>query len=284
MKLGKSKYLLVVVLLWLGCQSCFQFRQSDKKQLKELSSIPSDCAVELGYKNGLDRRIHYTLVSSDSSLPLAVFVHGSPGSSSNFLNYASDTVLLKKYNVLLLDRPGFGYSEFGKSEPSISTQATILNEVVSQFGYSHKVLVGHSLGGPIICKMAMDETNDIDGLLIVAGSVSPELEPDEKWRKPLSRNWISWVLPKSFRVSNEEIIPTKEELELMESQWSKIVCDVQIIQGGKDKLVPAGNEDYAEKMLVNAHSVKVYRLEDQNHFIPFTTPELIIEALARFSF
>ncbi|MGB1039223.1 MAG: alpha/beta fold hydrolase [Bacteroidia bacterium] len=284
MKLGKSKYLLVVVLLWLGCQSCFQFRQSDKKQLKELRNIPPDCNVELGFKNGLDRKIHYTLVSSDSSLPLAVFVHGSPGSSSNFLTYAADSLLLKKYNVLLIDRPGFGYSDFGKSEPSISDQASILNEVIDQFDYQHKILVGHSLGGPIICKMAMDEPELIDGLLIVAGSVSPELEPEEKWRKPLSGKWISWILPKSFRVSNEEILPTKKELEQMESQWKKIICDVQIIQGGKDKLVPAGNEDFAERKLINARSVKVYRLDDQNHFIPFTTPELIVEALFRFSF
>ena len=226
--------------------------------------------------------IHFTLVHSDSSLPLAVFIHGSPGSSSSFLHFAQDSLLLQSYNVLLIDRPGFGYSDFGKAEELIEHQSVILRDVVRQFHYKSKVLVGHSLGGPIICRMAMDDPTMCDGLLIVAGSVSPELEPQEKWRKPASKKVFSWILPKSFRVSNDEIIPAKAELIKMEPLWPKITCDVQIIQGGKDNLVPAGNEDYAEAMLVNASSVRVYRLPEEDHFIPFTEPQLIREALLRF--
>lgn len=269
-------------MLWVGCQSCFQFRKSDKKQYKELKDISKKYQVKLGTKKGGDRDIHYTLVHGDTSKPLAVFIHGSPGSSSSFLHFAQDTALLRGFNVLILDRPGFGYSNFGDAEPSMERQSLILREVVNQFSFSKKVLIGHSLGGPIICRMAMDEPEIASGLLIIAGSVSPELEPEEKWRKPMSKKALRWLLPKSFRVSNDEIIPAKEELLKMVPLWSKITCDVQIIQGGKDPLVPAGNEDYAEKMLVNANSVKVYRLPDENHFIPFTEPQLITDALLRF--
>jgi pimeloyl-ACP methyl ester carboxylesterase len=271
-----------MISLWVGCQSCFQFRYSDKKQLKVLEEVSKDYHIEIGTKKGGGRDIHYTLVSSDTIKPLAIFIHGSPGSSSSFIHFAQDTSLLGMYNVLILDRPGFGYSDFGNAEPSIEEQSSILIGVVKQFPSVKKILIGHSLGGPIIVRMAMDEPSIASSLLIVAGSVSPELEPQEKWRKPMASKGLRWLLPKSFRVSNDEIIPAKQELIKMVPLWRNIICDVQIIQGGKDPLVPAGNEDYAEKMLVNAKSVRVYRLPEQNHFIPFNEPQLLTEALLRF--
>jgi len=282
MKMRRYAILIVISLFWVSLQSCFQFRYSNRKQLKELKEISENYTVEIGKKAGGGRDIHYTLVYGDTSKPLAIFVHGSPGSSSSFIHFAKDTILLQSYNVLILDRPGFGYSDFGNAEPSMQKQSLILREVVNQFSYKKKYLVGHSLGGPIIARMSMDEPEIAAGLLIVAGSVSPELEPEEKWRKPMASKGLRWLLPRSFRVSNDEILPAKSELLKMEPLWSKITCAVQIIQGGKDPLVPAGNEDYAEKMLVNAESVRVYRLPNQNHFIPFTEPQLLREALLRF--
>ncbi len=264
--------------------SCFQFRQSDKKQLEELKEISLQYPVELGLKNGGERQLHYTLVGHDTTKPLAVFIHGSPGSSSNFLQFAKDSLLLSRYNVLLIDRPGFGYSDFGNSEPSMEKQADLMNAVVRQFNFKQIVLVGHSLGGPLICRMVMNDSTIAQSLLIVAGSVSPELEPQEKWRKFLNRRPIRWLMPRSFVVSNQEIMPAKEELDKMTPLWSGITQDVKIIQGMKDNLVPAGNEDYAEKMLVNAKSVEVFRYPEEDHFIPFSKPELMIEALLRFEF
>lgn len=277
-----SKLFLLLTLIWVSCQSCFQFRKSDKKQLKILEEVQDDYIIKLGHKSGLDRQIHYTYVGDSSDRPLVIFIHGSPGSSSNFIHFAKDTSLLKYYNVLLLDRPGFGYSDFGKSEPDMLRQASILNEVVNQFGSQKKVLVGHSLGGPIIANMAMKKPDDYYGLLIVAGSVSPELEPEEKWRKPMNSPALRWLMPKSFCVSNQEILPAKEKLMEMESDWPLVKSNVQIIQGGEDKLVPPGNDDYAKKMLVNAKQVRVYRLPEEDHFIPFTEPQLIREALMKF--
>lgn len=269
-------------MLGFLAQSCFKFRMSDKKQWNELAEINRNYQIEIGSKLSDGRHIHYTLVHSSFSKPLAVFVHGSPGSSSNFLSFAKDTNLLKVYNVLLVDRPGFGFSDFGKPEPSLSKQAVVLNEFLGSFKYKEKVLIGHSLGGPIICKMAMDEPLSYLGLLMVAGSVSPELEPEERWRTALNKKWLRWLLPSSMDVSNQEIIPAKSELLKMESLWSKVQCKVIIMQGGKDVLVPPGNADYAEKMLTNARKVEVIRLPEENHFIPFAKPELVTDVLLRF--
>ena len=255
---------------------------SDSKQLKELAEVSIKYDVDIGYKEVSGRQIHYTYVSSDSSKPLAVFIHGSPGSSSNFIQFAKDTALLSEYNVLLLDRPGFGYSDFGKGEPSILIQASILHDVIREFPENDRVVVGHSLGGPIIVRMAMTEPDFYRKLLVIAGSVSPELEPEEKWRKPLDSPLLRWLMPRSFCVSNQEILLAKENLIEMERDWKKVLGLVHIIQGGKDNLVPAGNEDYAKMMLINAEDVVLHKLLEANHFIPFTLPELVRDILLDF--
>jgi pimeloyl-ACP methyl ester carboxylesterase len=267
----------IIFIFGVFLSSCLQFRMSDKRQTRKLKR--AGVVPELGLVNGQGRDIHYTLAGKDSSKPLVLFVHGSPGSSSNFLRYAKDSALLQQFQVLLVDRPGFGYSDFGDEEKSILKQAEILNDVLQQFKASKKVLVGHSLGGPIIARMAMDSTAEIDGLVIVAGSVSPELEPEEAWRKTFNKAWLRWVLPKLFRVSNQEIIDVRQDLIAMEDGWKNIRIPVRIVQGGKDKLVPAGNADYAKQMLINSPDVHIHMLVDENHFIPFTMPEVVRQAI-----
>lgn len=60
--------------------------------------------------------------------------------------------------------------------------------------------------------------------------------------------------------------------------WSNITCPVTVIQGKKDSLVPAGNADFARKMLVNAPVEFVFK-EDMDHFVPWSNPELIQNAI-----
>ena len=231
---------------------------------------------ETGSLKAISRDIHYTIAGRDSTKPLLAFVHGSPGSSSNFLQYATDTVLLNRFQVLLIDRPGYGGSDFGQVDRSMESQAAEIAALIRNFTADSIFLVGHSLGGPIICRMAMDNPEQFSGLLIIAGSVDPDLEPDEPWRSTLDKKIFSWVLPRSFRVSNREIMPAVSELHKMDSLWPRITCDVIILQGEEDELVPPGNADYAEKMLINADVLKVM-IPFENHFIPFTQPEMVRE-------
>jgi predicted alpha/beta hydrolase len=52
--------------------------------------------------------------------------------------------------MIAIDRPGFGYSDFGKAV-DLETQASLLESLATQITNSKPiVLVGHSLGGPVI--------------------------------------------------------------------------------------------------------------------------------------
>jgi pimeloyl-ACP methyl ester carboxylesterase len=227
-----------------------------------------------------DRTIQYVSNGSDS-LPLVIFIHGSPGSWSAFSGFLKDSILLKKVRMISVDRPGFGDSDYGKGEPSLDKQVELLKPILEKQKQNKKItLVGHSLGGPIIVKMAMTYPELIDRLIIVAGSVDPALEPHEWYRKPMSSTLVKWMLPGSIRASNKEIIGLKSELEKMIPYWVKVKIPVTIIQGLEDDLVPPGNADFAKKMLTNT-TVEMILQKDLNHFIPWKRPDLITQAILK---
>jgi pimeloyl-ACP methyl ester carboxylesterase len=158
-------------------------------------------------------------------------------------------------------------------------QAALLKPLLEKYSKNRPIiLVGHSLGGPVIARMAMDYPELVDGLILVAASIDPDLEPNETWfRAPLATPFLSWLLPASLRASNEEIYQAKPELKKMLPLWAKITCPVFVVQGEKDILVPPGNADFAASMLVNAPVLIVRK--DVNHFIPWSHPELIRDAI-----
>ena len=262
--------------LVLLMDSCMQFRMS-KSEVDQFFQGKMYPGLEYSYYVGR-QRINY-LVSGNDTLPLVIFVHGSPGSLSAFIDFMDDTVLLEKTQMISVDRPGFGSSNFGYAEPSIEKQVQELKPILEKHKNKRPVfLVGHSLGGPIIARMAIDYPELVDGLIFVAASIDPELEPYEWFRGPLATPFLKWMLPRSLRASNDEIYQLKPQLEEMIPMWSKITCKSIFIQGDQDELVPAANADFAKKMLVNA-PLETVMYPGMNHFVPWTHPFLIENAI-----
>ncbi|HCZ36866.1 MAG TPA: hypothetical protein DHV26_13170 [Cytophagales bacterium] len=141
-------------------------------------------------------------------------------------------------------------------------------------------LVGHSLGGPLIAQMALDYPELIDGLIMVAPSIAPELEPNEWFRAPLATPFLKWIMPRSLRASNDEIYKLKPQLEALLPRWKDIRTPVIVIQGGKDSLVHPGNADFAKRMMTNT-TVEIVFVESMDHFVPWSNPELIRKAILK---
>src|SRR6185295_12076312 len=60
--------------------------------------------------------------------------------------------------------------------------------------------------------------------------------------------------------------------------WTKVKARTIIIQGKKDSLVPKENADFAARMITQA-PVKITMVDDMGHFVPWTNPELIRNAV-----
>ncbi len=211
--------------------------------------------------------------------PLILFVHGSPGDWRAFEHFLSDPGLRRRAQMVSVDRPGFGGSGFGEPEPSLERQAALLQPLLDYFGGGRPaILVGHSLGGSVIARMAMDFGAKIGALVLVAPALDPDREELRWYNRLASLAPVRLLLPKSLDISNLEILPLRAELTKMLPLWDKVTADVIVIQGAKDRLVSPENADFAQKVLRNAH-VTVERISDIGHFIPWERPNLIRNAL-----
>ena len=260
--------LLTGFLCLIVWQGCFKFRTSDPDVLKQFSEKNREVRFgEYPYEGA--KSIHY-VESGDSTAPTILFVHGTPGSSNNFQNFLEDSTLASVYRMISIDRPGFGYSNFGHAE-DVEKQVEIFNAFLkSKQNGLPVILAGHSLGGPIVVAMAAKDSSIAETLLLLAASVSPEYEPAEKWRKPLSWPLFRWLAPGAMRPSNDEMLDFKSYVKQMPLLLQQVKCTTYLIHGTKDMFVPYDNVPYAEKYLVQDKATNVITLENENHFIPWT--------------
>lgn len=273
-KLIISSFLLAALSVIM--HSCLQFRMS-KSEIESYFADKKQKGKLVTYPEGV-RIVNY-LIAGDDDKPLVIFVHGSPGSLSAFIDFLGDSSLLNIAQLITVDRPGFGHANFGNAEPSLQKQAMLIKSVIVRNKNDRPVfLVGHSLGGPLIARVAMDYPDLVDGLIMVAPSIDPDLEPNEWFRGPLTTPFLRWVLPRSFRSSNDEIYQLKPQLENMLPLWSELTLPVIVIQGKKDTFVPYQNAFFAKEKMLNAN-VSLVMIDSMDHFVPWSHPELIHQAI-----
>lgn len=225
-----------------------------------------------------DRHIHYTMVGNDS-LPTLIFLHGSPSAWNAFEHFMKDPSLLFHFRMISVDRPGFGFSDFGDAV-NLEEQSLLLLPLFDVVKNGKPVfLAGHSLGGPLVIKMAADYPSAVKGIMLMSGSVDPALEPVEKWRILGAKFPFYYLFPGAFRPSNTELVYFKKDVFSLADDFSKVTCEVYLVHGDKDTWVPVGNVDYAKKKLVNAAKVETLILPGGNHFIPWSHKKEIAQAL-----
>jgi pimeloyl-ACP methyl ester carboxylesterase len=266
---------LVFLFLLISCQNPTKVIRRDIERFER--EYPDHFAT---YKT-VHRQMGFAWSGNPAKPPL-LLIHGSPGSWKGWAQFLLDKNLQKKFHLIAIDRPGFGVSGEGKAETSLEKQAALIFESLL-FNSSKKraIVIGHSLGGPVAARLAMDYPEKFSGLIFVAASVDPNLEKIKWFQYP--GRWFGFLLPKDLRVCNEEIFPLKDELEKMLPYWKKIQAKVVIIQGEEDNLVPAANVDFLLEHLPKENIVDVVKVPNLNHFVPWKRPELILQAIEKLS-
>ncbi|HTI92770.1 MAG TPA: alpha/beta hydrolase [Puia sp.] len=255
-------------------------RESDRTAIAEFSK--NGVSLTFGTIRVGDVTLHYAKTGNDS-LPTLFFIHGSPGSWTAYKRYLMDTELLRHFRMIAIDRPGFGYSSLGHAF-HLQEQSTLIYHIVEQENNGKPLhLVGHSLGGPIVIKLAQDHPNAYASLTILSGSISPFDEPKEKWRRYFVSGPLQYLLPGAFRSSNKEIWYFKKDLFLMDRHYGTLEMPVMFIHGDKDPLVTVKNVQYGMHKLAFNSNAKVIIIPGANHFIPWEHFDIIKRHLLHLS-
>jgi pimeloyl-ACP methyl ester carboxylesterase len=117
--------------------------------------------------------------------PKVVLLHGASG-NLNDMKIALGDRLAARYRVILVDRPGHGWSDRpdGAADATPARQAVLIHQALERIGVTRAVVVGHSWSGALAAAYALAYPEAVSGLVLI----SPATHPTEEsigWYAPL---------------------------------------------------------------------------------------------------
>ena len=209
-----------------------------------------------------------------------VFIHGTPATAAIFGEQFRHP--FPRANLAALDRPGFGASGPDLRRPSLEDQANAIGALFETEPKRRTILVGHSYGAPVALLAALKFTNQVAGVVLIGGSIDPAQERIYAIQRFADWPLVSWLVPRSLRQCNRELLTLRGDLVCLQPQLSKIAVPVVMLQGGKDRQVPVSNVDYLRAQLATAGKSDLFEqlvFPDYNHFIPWEHPDAVEAAI-----
>ena len=157
---------LAVVAVLLGAGAAVTFIGA---RLVERAHPPRGRFIEIG---GLRQHV---VELGERIAPAIVLLHGA-GCNLEDMRLALGERLATRHRVILIDRPGLGWSErSGLDGSSPAYQAAMLNAVLERLGAGRAIVVGHSWGGLLALTLALDHPQRVAGLVVIAPPTHPWL-------------------------------------------------------------------------------------------------------------
>jgi pimeloyl-ACP methyl ester carboxylesterase len=225
-----------------------------------------------------DNQAIFVAESGASDQQMVLFLHGTPGSWRGYAEYLQNPELSARAHLVAMDRLGFGQSDHGRVPPFKQQAASLMR--LQSLNKSGKpiIVVGHSFGGSLAYRMAVDFPNEITGLLVISASVNPELGKARWYNKMASFGAINWMVPSNLMKANVEIMPLQDELLDMQPLLAGITTRVTIIHGKQDKLVDFDNLAFATTELRNAR-LNTVKVAESGHFILWEEPAIVVKEI-----
>lgn len=209
---------LITGLLMTSCAFNGAFYHPDTEP------VPTPPDSESHYiKYGENDSIHALYYPADKALTSIFILHGNAGSLQGWQSI-SDLLYQAGYNVFIIDYPGFGNSSGTPSHKNTiaSSQAAInYFSNIPHVRATKKVLMGFSLGGNLAIKMATDNPDIFDALLIEGAFDS---------HRSIAANRI----PRPFKASKVFVKNEIDGTELI-SKWTKPLL---IVHSQDDQICP----------------------------------------------
>lgn len=260
------------------------------------------------------RKLHYRQQGSGS--PTVIFESGM-GFSSAIWGLVQPEIA-QHATCIAYDRAGIGKSDGDDEDRTLDRIADDLEQLLQRFE-GPLILVGYSLGGPMVRRAAARRTADVRGIVLLdqVDERNPDYFTDLKQRdNPLSRVMVLWLMHviglrfaawkllkdmptdcrreimwrdlalKGAKNAEEELSHMVSGLELLRAEDDPLVgIDVTVVTGMDPELL---SREYRPAM-VEAHRKTAAALDrgrlveatDSAHFTPITQPKLVNREIMR---
>ena len=120
-------------------------------------------------------RLHYFEQGQGDPL---VLIHGNGTMIQDFLVSGIVDELAKRHRVIIIDRPGYGYSERPRALWTPRAHATFYQTALERLGVSQAVVLGHSWGSLVAVALALQAPQLVRSLVLASGYYYPTLRAD----------------------------------------------------------------------------------------------------------
>lgn len=271
-----SKFYLFPKMFWVACWLLTAFFGCKSLKLRKSDQYHIATNLKLGYQTQVKyfqigaQKIRCLITGNPNGRDL-LLIHGSPSSLSSWMPLYSDSAFMATFKMIAVDRPGYGYSDFGKVETSIVRQAEIVEAVIDSLRLPATILLGSSYGGPVAAQIAMRCPDKVAHLILLSASVKPAAEKTYGISHLMVAPLIKHIFPAIFRMSSEEKFSHATELAGLKN-WNSIKSPTSIIHGDKDRLVYFSNAEFLKEKIPDS---KLYVMKNKGHALMFTDADYI---------
>ncbi|GAB5552137.1 MAG: hypothetical protein Sapg2KO_17280 [Saprospiraceae bacterium] len=262
--------------------SAAEMRISDRAYSFKLKDNIFQYEASVHYQETKERTLRYLEIGADH-LPLIVFIHGAPSSSAFWKHLLRDSSLLANAKLLAVDRPGYGYSGYGKPITSVKKQAAMIAQILRKKRAKHQRIVVHgsSYGGTVAARLAMDFPELVDGLLLQSASVKTGSEKTYNISYPTHHWSLRWAVPGALRTANAEKLSHHVALDNMRDGWENIRAATIVLHGEADGLIYPDNAFFSFDQIINAPYKDIRFFADRKHDLLWTKTEVLKSSLLK---
>ncbi|KPQ18460.1 MAG: putative hydrolases or acyltransferases (alpha/beta hydrolase superfamily) [Rhodobacteraceae bacterium HLUCCO18] len=159
------KLLLWLVLIAAALAAATLWKAARHERLAEATWPPEGAFLTID-----GHRVHYVVQGEGPDL---VLIHGASGNTRDY-TYAMAARLAGRYRVIVLDRPGLGYTDrIDPDGASLAAQAGLLADAAAELGAERPIVYGHSYGGAVALAWALHRPERLSALVVSAAASNP---------------------------------------------------------------------------------------------------------------
>ncbi len=247
----------------------------------------------------------------DAAGPPIVMLHGA-SSNLEAMRRPLGEALAKNHRVILIDRPGHGWSTRARldySTPEI--QGRMIDEALAKLGIGKAILVVHSWAGALGARMALDYPERVAGLVMLAPVAYPWPGGVGRYNKivamPVIGQLLAYLLvapgargvffpqtmpdgyisdtatmlllrPREFLANAHDLAALKAAVAEQAPRYAGIKAPVTIISGdGADKTV--STRIHSQPLAATAPNAKLIVLPGVGHMVQNAAPDLMMSEI-----
>lgn len=222
-----------------------------------------------------------------------VFLHGWGIDSTLWFKIAS-ALINKNYSLYFIDLPGFGKSQTPPESYNLDCYKDIIIKFIRSLDLKNVVIVGHSFGGSVAIKVAIDNPHYLEKLVLVNAAgvrhtptlksiksifvnvVRPFFSPS--FMQPIRTKFYQMIGSEYLSIPSMSKVFAKVVSENLMPLLSKINIPTLIISGRNDKVTPVSHAKEMDRKIKGSKLVVL----SSGHFSFLDQPDEFVKLLTKF--